>query len=175
MARVATDDDELLPVHGSHVESVVVDREHDERRLEPSLPHGVRHERRVLPDQPQAHVRVAAAELGGEAGDEVGGGGAEHAEAERPAAELANVADGVARAVDVVEHALGLRAEGPTGLRERDAATGTREQLDAELGLELADLLGERGLRDEQRPRGRGEGAVLDGGEEVAELLESHR
>ena len=83
--------------------------------------------------------------------------------------------DRVPGAVDPVEDPLRLRPEGPPRLGEDDPATDPGQQLDAELGLELPHLLGERGLRDEERARGRRERAVLGGCEEVAELLESHR
>ena len=45
-----------------------------------------------------------------------------------------------------------------------------REQVDAELALQLSDLLGERGLRDVERPRCRRERPVLRGGEPPAGL-----
>ncbi len=77
--------------------------------------------------------------------------------------------------VDAVEDALGLGAERAACLGEHDAPTEPDEQLDAELGLELAHLLRERGLRDEQRARGPGERAVLCRGQEVAQLGQSHR
>ena len=51
----------------------------------------------------------------------------------------------------------------------------TRAKLDAELGLERAHLLGERGLGEVERPGGAAERAVLGRGEEVGELLQSHR
>ena len=64
----------------------VVDREHDEPGLERRVAHLVGHLGRVQADEPEPHVGVAAAEVGGEVGDQVGGGGAEHPEAERAAA-----------------------------------------------------------------------------------------
>ena len=59
-------------------------------------------------------------------------------------------------------------------LGERDPASRPDEEVDAELGLELPDLLGERRLRDVERPRGGRERAVLGGGESPPGL-ERHR
>ena len=49
------------------------------------------------------------------------------------------------------------------------------EQLDAELALEGADGVGERRLGDEAGLRRGGEGAVVDDGEGVAQLVQLHR
>ena len=162
-------------MHRSHVEAVVVDGEDDQRCLEAPRPDGIRDEGGVLPDQAEPHVREAAAELGRETGDQVRGGRAEHAEAERAAMELAHLAHRVARLCDTREDALRLGTKGAPRLGEDDAPADARQQLDPELGLELAHLLGERRLGDEERTCRRGEGAVLGRGEEVSELLKSHR
>jgi hypothetical protein len=75
---------------------------------------------------------------------------------------------------------LGLgREDGPRMLEERaarvgqsDAVAGSDEERDAELALELADLLRERWLSDVQ-PRGRpSEVQLLGDGDEVAEMAE---
>ena len=83
--------------------------------------------------------------------------------------------DDVARLLDPGEHALGLRPQRPPRLRQRDPAADAREELDAELRLELADLLGERRLGDVERAGGCRERAVLRGGEEISELAKIHR
>ena len=103
---VAADDDELLAVHGSHIEAVVVHGRRDERRLEPPFAHGVGDERRVLAHEPQPHVGVAAPEVRGEVGDQVRGCGAEHAEAERSAGQLSNVSHRVPRTREIGDDAL---------------------------------------------------------------------
>ena len=68
-----------------------------------------------------------------------------------------------------------MRAQDAPGLGEGQPAAGALEQRDAELGLEPAHLFGQRRLRQMQRRRGAGERTVVRGGEEVLELLESHR
>ena len=66
------------------------------------------------------------------------------------------------------------------GRSARPASVGTRprptrwKSAHAELGLEPADLLGERRLREVQRLRGGAERAVLEGREDVLELLQRH-
>ena len=175
MGFVPAHDDELLAVDGPHVETVVVDRQHDKRRLEPAGAHAVGDERRVLANETEPDVGVAPPELGRELGDEIRRRGPEHPEADRASAKLANIADSVARVVEGCEDALRLGAKRPPGSSEGDAATDAREQLDAELRFELPHLLGERRLGDEERARCGGERAVVGSGEEVAKLLEIHR
>ena len=93
---------------------------------------------------------------------------------ERAAAQVAHLGDRVARPIDVGEHALGLGTEAAAGLGEDEPAAGAGEERDAELALELAHLLRDRGLGEVERARGAAERAVLDGGEEVRELLDRH-
>ena len=60
------------------------------------------------------------------------------------------------------------------GGRELDAARGAVEQRLAELGLEAADLLRERRLRDVQPLGGAAEVPLLGDGDEVAQVPELH-
>ena len=57
-----------------------------------------------------------------------------------------------------------------TGLGLRDAARGPAQQLHAQLALERAHLLGERGLPDVQLPRRSGERSMRGDGFQVAQL-----
>ena len=118
---------------------------------------------------------MPGAEVGDEPGEEEAGGGAEHADAEGAAGQLAHFGDGFARARQRRQHPLGLGTEGTAGFGEDDAAADAREQRDAELGLERAHLLRERGLGEVELAGGPAERAVLGRGEEVGELLQSHR
>ena len=70
---------------------------------------------------------------------------------------------------------LGVRAQQPARLGQLEPAADAREQRHSELGLEPADLLGQARLGHEQALGGGRERPVLDGGEEVRELLESYR
>ena len=159
---------------GPNIQSVVDDGEHDQSRLEAAGADRVRDERRVLPDETQADVRVALAEVAREVGDQVPGRRAEHPEAQCPAAKLADAPHGVARAIDVGEDTLGLGAERASRLGQCDPASHPCEEVDPELALQLPDLLGERRLRDVERPRRRRERRVLRGREEVAQLHQIH-
>ena len=107
------------------------------RTIEPGLErrvaHLVGHLGRVEPDEPEPDVRVLAPEVGREVGDQVGGGRPEHAEAERAAAEVAHLGDGVAGPLDVGEHALGLGPEAAARLGQHEAAAGAGEEGDPEL------------------------------------------
>ena len=71
--------------------------------------------------------------------------------------------------------ALGVRTQQAPGLGQLEAAADTREQRHAELGLEPADLLGQARLGHEQRFGGSGEGAVINGGQKIGELLKRYR
>jgi hypothetical protein len=64
---------------------------------------------------------------------------------------------------------LGERA---SGLGRHDAAPRPHEQVGPERLLELADLLGDGGLRDAQGLGGRREGAELDRRADASELLQ---
>ena len=92
-----------------------------------------------------------------------------------PPASSRTSVDRLARPGERCEHALGLGTERAAGLGEDDPAADADEQLDSELGLERANLLRERGLGEVELARGTAERAVLGGGEEVGELLQSHR
>jgi hypothetical protein len=68
-----------------------------------------------------------------------------------------------------------VREECPSGGRQLDAALRPIEQGDAELLLELADLLAQRRLRDSHPRGGAAEVQLLRDGEEVAQVPELHR
>jgi hypothetical protein len=65
---------------------------------------------------------------------------------------------------------LGMVKEGRSGRRERDSVRVALEQRQTELTLQLADVLGERGLRHAQRLGGAGEVKLAGHGPEVLEL-----
>ena len=94
---------------------------------------------------------MAGAEVRHEPREQEAGGGAEHADAEGAAPELAHLSHRLARVGERREHAFRLGAKGKPGLGQDDAAADAGEELDAELGLERAHLLGERGLGEVER------------------------
>ena len=88
---------------------------------------------------------------------------------------IPHVRDRLARAREGGLDALGLGPERAARLGEHDAPADAGEELDAELRLERAHLLGERRLGEIERAGGAAERAVLGGREEIGELLQCHR
>ena len=117
---------------------------------------------------------MARAEVLDQAAEQVVVRAAERAERDRAARQVAHLADRLGGLLRGRHGALGVRAQQPARLGQLEPAAGAREQRHAELGLEPADLLGQARLGHEQRLRGGRERAVLDGGQEVGELLERH-
>ena len=78
------------------------------------------------------------------------------------------------RRVDGGEDLAGALEQHLAGGSELDAAGGAVEQRLAELGLEAADLLRERRLRDVQPRSGAAEVPLLGDGDEVAQVPELH-
>ena len=112
------------------------------------------------PDDPHAHARVAAAELGDEVDAGVVARGAPRAEGGGAAAQLAHGDDRLARRLGRVERALGVRAQRVRRPRSATRPRPTRwKSAHAELGLQPAHLLGQRRLGQVQLLRRGGEGA----------------
>ena len=87
---------------------------------------------------------------------------------------VVGVARRVAGHLRLLEHAAGLRQQRPSRIGEQDAALRAVEQLHAELGLELADLLADGGLRDVQALRRAPEVQLLGDSDEVPQVAEFH-
>ena len=100
---------------------------------------------------------------------------AEDADRDGAAAQRGELVDAVGRVLDGAEAAGGVLGERAAGVGGHDAAAGADEEVGAERLLELADLLGDRGLRDAQGLGGRGEGAELDRCAEAADLLQRQK
>ena len=116
--------------------------------------------------QERGHELVRAASADGPPND---------AERDRPAPQLGELADAVGRVLDGAQAARRVLGEGAARLGGDDAAARANEEVGAERLLELADLLGHRGLRDAQRLGGGGEGAELERGAEAADLLQRQK
>ena len=126
--------------------------------------------------QLQGDARPFAAEVADDArhdGVEGGGPGKAHAQL----ADLA--ARGAAGGLHRVGRGLGqcgnLLAEDPARLRQLRSVRNAVEQLDADFALQIADLLGKRGLADAQMLSGAGEVALLGHGQEIADMPKFHR
>ena len=78
------------------------------------------------------------------------------------------------RGVELGERAPRAGDEHLAGLRHRDAAGRALDERHAELGLEAADLLRERRLRDVLARRGAREVALVRERDEVAQLAQIH-
>jgi len=151
---------------------VVVDRQRHHPGLDVAAAHRLDDLERVLADEPDTHLGVPAAKRG----DDVRAGvvarrppGPERRDA---SAQLADVDDRRARRLRGGERRLGVRAQRLAGVGRRQPAPGPREQRDAELALEPADLFGKRRLGHVQLLRRAAERPVAVGGEEVLELLQ---
>ena len=118
---------------------------------------------------------MAAQERGDELVEAPGRRPAEDAERDRPAAQRGELADAVGGVLDGAQAAGGVLGERAAGLGGDDAAAGADEQVGAERLLELADLLGDRGLGHAQRLGGGGEGAELERRAEAADLLQRQK
>ena len=101
--------------------------------------------------------------------------GAERAERHLAAAHRGELADAARRVLERAQARGGVLGEGVPGVGRDDAAPGAHEQVGAERVLELADLLGDGGLRDPQGVRRGAERAELERRAEAADLLERQK
>ncbi len=132
---------------------------------------------RIALVQRELDLRVALHEIAHHAGQHVarlGVGGGDRQAAHRLVGEF--VAD-LLQVVEVAQHALGDRQHRAPRLGDRDQALAMAlEDLDPELGLELADLLRHARLRGEQGVGGFGDVEPTAGDfVDVAQLLQVHR
>ena len=74
----------------------------------------------------------------------------------------------------LAEDGSSVAMQGFAGWREGYAAAIAEKQLDAELGLKLLDMRGERGLREMQKGCGAGEVEAVGYGEEGLEMAQFH-
>jgi hypothetical protein len=165
----------LLADRRPDLEPPVVDRERDEPGLERAVADGVGHLDRVLADHADADIRVAAAEVLDEPAEQVVVRAPERPEAHRAAGQGAHLLDRLDRLLRRRERALGMRPQHPAGLGQDQPPAGAREEGDAELRLQLADLVREARLGHHQRLGRCRERALVRRSEEVPELLERHR
>ena len=167
-------DDLELGDRGADFEPFVVDRQCDEAGFEAPGSHRFHELDGVLADDAHGHMRMAAHEVFDEPRKQEVVGGAERSERRGASGQRACPLHDAGGFIGGCERALGLGPEQPSGVGELQAAAGPHEESDAELGLQVGDLLGDAGAGEAQDVGGSGERAVLGGGEEVGELLERH-
>ena len=120
-------------------------------------------------------ARVGDPERAHQRSHRVDGERGERREVEAAGGEPGDGLDRGAARLDVTQHLAGRFDQGLTGGGQDHAPPDAVEEGGAELGLELPNRLGDRGLRDELGFRGAGHAAVVDDGEEQAELAQIHR
>ena len=152
MARGGNDTAVPLITRQHHQLVVLGDGLGGDRDVGAAVEHHLAHLARVALVQLELDLRVALHEAADHVGQHVarlGVGGGDRQAADRLVGEL--VAH-LLQVVEVAQHALGDRQHGLARLGDRHQALAVAgEDLDAELGLELADLLGHPRLRGEQR------------------------
>jgi hypothetical protein len=79
---------------------------------------------------------------------------------------------GVEGAVEALDRLASLRQQSLAGRGRCGATAGALQELHAELDLELAQRLAERGLREMQVQRRAGHAAALGNGDEIAQLAD---
>ena len=173
--RLGADVEHLVADERPHVEPVVVDREHDDARLELALPDALSGPGGVAPDQPHGHRGMASEERGHELVQPPGRRDVERAQRRDAVVQRPVGADAVGGVLERAQRADRVLGERLAGVRGDDAPPGADEEVCAQRPLELADLLGHGGLRHAELVRGGGEGAELRGGAEAPQLLERHK
>ena len=150
-------------------------RQAQQAGLQRAVAHRIRHLEGVLPQQPDAHVRVRLAEHRRQVGKMVVVGVLEDAERHRAAFAGAQRGQCAVRAQFGVEQPLRPRHQGLARRGEHQSAPSAHEQRHAVLILHLAHQLGDRGLRQAHVLRGRGERPQGRGEVERPYLRNSHR
>ena len=95
----------------------------------------------------QLDVGVASAEVGDDAGHHVDAGGRARPDHQRAVVHPVQIIERLPGSLDGQDSGRRVLLEDSAGLRQRDLAAATKEQLLAELQLQLRDVLGQGGLR----------------------------
>lgn len=126
-------------------------------------------------DEVDRDARVLVVEVGDDGVEVIQAGRPHAAEAQVPAQQPGDLVELVAQAVDLGDHALGVVQDEVAFGRQVDAATRAREERDAELGLQAAELLGDGRLGEMQLLTGLREGPVAGDRDDRSEVPEFHR
>jgi len=120
------------------------------------------------------HPGVLGTELGEHREEVVRADRPRPADADRPAQQPGQLLELVVEIVHLRQHPVRVRQHEPALLGHLDRTASAAEDLDAELGLEPADLLGDRGLGEVQLFRCVGERAVARHRDDRAQVPEFH-
>ena len=137
----------------------------DEQRLDAFLRHLAHRQR---------HVRIAAVKRLDERPDEIARESRRDRDPQRAAAQVLHVVNRAPAFREIVQRLPRIAEIHVAGVGQPRHAPGAVEQLRAERLLELADLLGQRGLRHVQCGGRAREAAVLGDGEEVVDMAQQH-
>lgn len=118
----------------------------DDAEIELAFPDAILDHLRVGDLELQVYAGILGAKRGDDAGHDVETGGRAGADQERAVCEAVEVGERLARALDRRDGAGGVLLEDTTGLGHGHFPTAPKKQLLPQLSLELADMLGERGL-----------------------------
>jgi hypothetical protein len=154
--------DDLEPRYGgADLETVVVDRQGHQARFETAGPYGVRELAGVLADDADRDLRMATGELLDELGEQEVVGGAGGPERRGSRGQSTGTSHDMRGVACGCESPLRLGSQQVSGLGQHQPAAGAHEERDAELGLEVGDLLGDARASQAQDVRRGCEGAVL--------------
>ena len=171
--RIGTDVDELVAGDRLDLHAFTVDAgDRDHRGLESAAAQILLDVAGVLPDQLDPDAGVSSQHVRDQARTGVQPRGAEHAEPDRPGLQLRDVLHGSSGVLRGGECALGVRSQGLREAGRHDAPAHPVEQGGAEGLFEVADLLGDRGLRVAQLVGGSSDRSPLVRREEAAQLVQ---
>ena len=170
--RVGADVEQLVADQRADVEPVVVDRQQHDAGLQLAAPDALGDRGGVAAHDPHGEVRVPLQEGRHQLLEPPRRRGAERAERHAAAAHRRELTDAARRVLERAQAAGRVLGEGVARVGRDDAAPRPDEQVGAQRALELADLLGDRGLRHPQRLRRGAERPELERRAEAADLLE---
>ncbi len=127
-----------------------------------------------LAADPDLHARQGLAQGADQQRQQRVGRRADTADGQQPLGALGDAPGLLAGVVDGVEDSHHALQVGRAGRGQLHAAGGADQQRHPELGLECADLLGQRGLGDVQSLRGAAEVQFLGDGAEVPQVTQFH-
>jgi hypothetical protein len=178
LRRVAGRHDQLELVDDSGGDAPLARTKHvtaDDGQVDLAIPHALLHRARVRDSQGHADPGVLRAKAGDPRGQHVRSGRGAGADHERSAREAVQLRDRLLPGGEGGHHPGGVVLEDASRFGQRDGAAVPDEEPDAQLVLQLAHVLGERGLRQVDALGGPAEAPGVGDGQEDLELADRHR